>query len=225
MSVWTSAGHLAQAFWDSFQSSPLHVSDGSRLLPTVATFFAAIDNADDPPKRQKAVTPKFLRYLQRLSSTESDSCAMDHALDLITGGFFFATRPCEIVRTKDPGKTKTLTILDLHFRTRQKKTISPLSPKFHSDTEFVTVTWRDQKNGLKSDARTQRRTRDPLLCPTISFGRAARRVLFSVPDATPSTLLCSVYNPSSKSVSLLSDEFTLHFLRSTCAMLGGKFVV
>jgi hypothetical protein len=30
--------------------------------------------------------------------------------------------------------------------------------------------------------------------------------------------------PSSKSVSLLSDEFTLQLLRSTCAMFGGKSV-
>jgi hypothetical protein len=91
-----------------------------------------------PPKRQKAITPKFLRYLQRLRSTESHPCTIDHAVDLLTGGFFFATRPCEIVRIEDPGRTKTLSLRNLHFRTLQQKTISPLSPTFVADAEFVT---------------------------------------------------------------------------------------
>jgi hypothetical protein len=214
--VQTAAGHLATAFRDSFQPSPLHVSDGSRLFSTVAALFKAIDNVDDPPK------PKFLRYLQQLRSTEKHPCTIDHAVDLLTGGFFFATRPCEIVRTKDPGQTKTLSLRNLHFWTRQQKTISPLSPTFAADVEFVTVTWDHQKNGQKTDSRTQRRTHDPLLCPVTSLGHAAQRVLNSVPDAGLDTLLCSVYNPSSSLVSLLSDEYTLNLLRSTCAMFGGK---
>jgi hypothetical protein len=220
--VRTAALHLAAAFRDSFQPSPLHVSDGSRLFSTVAALFKAIDNVDDPPNRQKAITPKFLHYLQRLRSKQTDPCSIDQAVDLITGGFFFATRPCEIVRTKDPGRTRTLEIRNLHFRTLQQKPISPLSPSFEADAEFVTVTWDDQKNRKKSDSRTQRRTNDPLLCPVTSLGRAARRVVLTVPGAGPITLLCSVYNPSSHLVTLLSDEFTLKLLCSTCAMFGGK---
>jgi hypothetical protein len=148
--VRTAAGHLATAFRDSFRPSPLHVSDGSRLFSTVAALFKAIDNVDDPPKRQKVITPRFLRYLQRLRSTEEHLCTIDHAVDLLTGGFFFATRPCEIVRTKDPGRTKTLSLWNLHFRTRQQKTISPLSPTFAADIELVTGTWDNQKNRLVS---------------------------------------------------------------------------
>jgi hypothetical protein len=115
-SVRTAAGHLAGAFRHRFQPSPLHVKDGSQLLSSVTSLLKALDNVDDPPNRQKAITPKFLRYLHRLGSVEIRECAVDHAVDLLIGGFFFATRPCEIVRTKDPGKTKTLELRDLLFR-------------------------------------------------------------------------------------------------------------
>jgi hypothetical protein len=99
--VRTAAGHLAAAFRDSFQCSPLHVPDGSRLLPSFAALFKALDNIGDPPNRQRAITPKFLRYLHRLGSTGRPKvCAIDHAVDLLIAGFFFATR--DLARSFEP---------------------------------------------------------------------------------------------------------------------------
>ena len=155
-SVRTATGHLASAFRDNFQQSPLHVSNSSRLLPSFSALFKALDNLGDPPNRQRAVTPKFMRYLHRLGSPGSPkACAIDHAVDLLIAGFFFATRPCEIVRTKNPGRTKTLELRDIIFR----DTTSSIIP--HSDrlllqrAEFVTVTWHNQKNGKRMDSWTQ----------------------------------------------------------------------
>jgi hypothetical protein len=221
--VRTAAGHLAAAFRDNFKLSPLHVPDGSRLLPSFTALFKALDNIGDPPNRQRAITPKFLRYLHRLGSTgPPKACAIDHAVDLLIAGFFFATRPCEIVRTKNPGKTKTLELRDIIFRDCARRIIPHDDPRLLQRAEFVTVTWRNQKNGKRLDSRTQRRTRDLLLCPALRLGRAVQRVLRSVPNATPHTLICALYNPNTKQTTHLQDEFTLNLLRSTCAMFGGK---
>jgi hypothetical protein len=221
--VRTAAGHLAAAFRDNFKLSPLHVPDGSRLLPSFTALFKALDNIGDPPNRQRAITPKFLRYLHRLGSNgPPKACAIDHAVDLLIAGFFFATRPCEIVRTKNPGKTKTLQLRDIIFRDSSRRIIPHDDPRLLDRVEFVTVTWRNQKNGKRLDSRTQRRTRDLLLCPALRLGRVVQRVLCTVPNVTPHTLICALYNPNTKQTTHLQDEFTLNLLRSTCAMFGGK---
>jgi hypothetical protein len=121
-SVRTAAGHLAAAFWDNFKSSPLHVSNGSRLLPSFSALFKALDNIGDPPNQQWAIMPKFLRYLHQLGSPgPPKACALDHAVDLLIAGFFFATRPCKIVRTKNPGRTKTIELRHIVFRDASSK--------------------------------------------------------------------------------------------------------
>ena len=61
--IQTAAGHLAAAFWDSFKLSPLHVPDGSRLLPSFTALFKALDNIGDQPQGKRAIMPKFLWYL------------------------------------------------------------------------------------------------------------------------------------------------------------------
>jgi hypothetical protein len=193
------------------------------LLPSFTALFKALDNIGDPPNRQKAITPKFLRYLHRLGSDgPPKACAIDHAIDLLIAGFFFATRPCEIVRTKSPGKTKTLELRDIIFRDRYRKIILHDDPRLLERYEFVTVTWRNQKNGKRLDSRTQRRTDDPSLCPGLRLGRAVQRVIRTVPNTTPHTLVCALYNTTTKQINHLQDEFTLNLLRSTCAMFGGK---
>jgi hypothetical protein len=143
-------------------------------------------------------------------------------VDLLIAGFFFATRPCEIVRTKSPGKTKTLELRDIIFRDSARKIIPHSDPSLLQRVEFVTVTWRNQKNGKRLDSRTQRRTHDPLLCPAFRLGRVVQRVLLTVPGVTERTLLCTLYNKDTKQTTHLQDEFTLNLLRSTCAMFGGK---
>jgi hypothetical protein len=181
---------------------------------------------DDPPNCQRAITPRFLRHLHRLSSSLSLSdpvraCVLDHAVDIIIGGFFFATRPCEVVLTKTPGRTKTLEMRDLAFRDRQGQVIPHHSSDL-LDAAFVTVTWRNQKNGLRMDSRSQRRTLDPILCPVRRFARVVLRILLSVPNASPTTMFCTVGTKPSCAPTHINSDYTLHLLRSTCAMFGGK---
>ncbi len=175
---------LAAAFWDSFKLSPLHVPDGSRLLPSFTALFKALDNIGDPPNRQRAITPKFLRYLHRLGSTgPPKACAIDHAVDLLIAGFFFATRPCEIVRTKNPGKTKTLELRDIIFRDRSRRIIPHDDPRLLDRVEFVTVTWRNQKNG-KRGATMHHTARPSPFCPVKALANRVHH-LYELAPANP----------------------------------------
>lgn len=180
-----------------------------------------MDHATPSPHRQKAATPKFLRYLYQMRSCSESSCPLDHAVDLLIGGFFFAVRPCEIVLTKAPGKTRTLRLKDITFRDSQRRVLQQTHPKLCSLVKFVSVTWRDQKNGLRMDTRTQRRTHDTILCPT-RLAHAVQRVLNFVANAGPETLLCSYQPENSHQPCHLSDDFTLKLLRNTCKTFGGK---
>ena len=84
----------------------------------------------------------------------------------------------------------------------------------------VTVTFEDQKNGEKFEKRTQRRTDDESLCPVRRFGRAVLRVLMYVENTGMDIFLWST---SSREVrtNVITSEFTLKVLRSTCIKFGG----
>jgi hypothetical protein len=87
-------------------------------------------------------------------------------------------------------------------------------PRLSEKTEYVTVIFEDQKNKLKNDARNQRRTGDPILCPVLRFSAAVRRVILTIPGYDQNTPLCSVRNPSGKT-SFIDSAFTRDLLQYT----------
>jgi hypothetical protein len=86
---------------------------------------------------------------------------------LTIGGFFFAMRLCEQVKTPIPSKTKIIALNGCTFRCKNKREI-PHSAKHLHTAEYITITWKYQKNGIRMDSRIQRRTGDPILCPALS---------------------------------------------------------
>lgn len=179
----------------------------------------AFDNADGPVKRQKALTPKFLRKLHLLgATTDIRSNVYDHAVDLIIGAYFYAMRSCEYVKPTKPGKTKMLCLRHLLFRDARKRPLPLTHPHLPTVMEYCTVTFEDQKNGLKMDKRTHRRSLDPILCPS-RLARAVQRVIAFVPNWSLDTPLCSVAGLTS--TKLITQSFTLRLLRHTCRVFGG----
>jgi hypothetical protein len=223
--VRTAADHLAAAFQDSFKLSPLHVPDDSRLLSSFTALFKALDNIGDQPNRQRVITPNFLRYLHRLGSNRPPkACAIHHAVDLLIVGLF-SFQPglarLFVQRTQERPR-QPLELRAIIFRDASRRIIPHNNSRLLPRAEFVTVTWRNQKNGKRLDSRTQRRTRDRRLCPALCLDHVVQQVLHTVPYVTPHTLICALYNPNTKQTTHLQDEFTLNLLRSTCAMFGGK---
>jgi hypothetical protein len=138
------------------------------MRPTLRALLRAYDNADPAPKRQKAITPKLLRYLFQSTGLATDALrdsAPAVMADITIAGFFFAMRSFEYSTTPTPGKTKIIVLSGIVFRTASKQIINPADPILPLIAEYVTITFVDQKTGKKMDCRTQRRT-SHLSCAT-----------------------------------------------------------
>ena len=173
--------------------------------------------------RPPNVTPKLLRAIFRLFNNHVTSRwqSVDaHAADLLIAALFFAMRGCEYLKTPRPGRTKRITLGDLVFRDIDRRLIDHQHPELELLAITVTVTFRNQKNGKKMDTRTQYRSGDSVLCPVLRWASVVRRVLASVPDASPATYVNTVRTLTGK-IGHLSSSFTLTVIRQVCAQTGG----
>jgi hypothetical protein len=172
---------------------------------------------DPDVKRQKAITPKLLRALHKFTSRYSPKDpAYEHATDLIIGSFFFANRVCEYARTPIPGQTRPIRLGTITFRNRSKKPIDIRDPGIVHQAEYVTIKFEAQKNGVKNDRRTQRRTKSHTLCPVRRFARAVTRLLQHTPNANSETPLYQL------GTATIHADFIRNLLRTTCSLFGGK---
>eukprot|EP00546_Thalassionema_frauenfeldii_P003434 CAMPEP_0178937828 /NCGR_PEP_ID=MMETSP0786-20121207/25985_1 /TAXON_ID=186022 /ORGANISM="Thalassionema frauenfeldii, Strain CCMP 1798" /LENGTH=155 /DNA_ID=CAMNT_0020616465 /DNA_START=105 /DNA_END=569 /DNA_ORIENTATION=+ len=153
----------------------MHHNHNSKLLPSLSALFRAFDNVDPPEHRQKASTPKFLRHLFRFGQTKLIRPNIyDHAVDIIIGNFFFASRSCEYAIPPRPGKTQTLCLHHIKFRDKHKRLLSITDPHLEDQAIYVSVTFEDQKS--------KKRTSDPVLCPCRRFSQAIRRIVTTFPE-------------------------------------------
>ena len=97
-------------------------------------------------------------------------------------------------------------------------------PQDHPDllelAVYVWVLFEDQKNRLKRDSRTQKKTRDPLLCPVLRLGRAVQRVRRFVKGVDKHTPLCS-FHKRGRSNKFITQDYCLKFIRMICQTYGG----
>ena len=107
-------------------------------------------------------------------------------------GFFYAMQSCEIVNTPREGRTKVIRIRGVKFRDKGNAII-PHSSRDLKNAEFVTVTFENQKNGMKMVNRTHQRSGDPVLCPVTRLASVVQRIYRKVPKASPDTSLDSIH--------------------------------
>ena len=148
-------GHLATAFRNHLEPSPMHIDGSAQVLPIARSLFKAFESADPAFKRQRAITPKLLRgmyiTLAGLAFAETHDTPSAIAADLAIVGLFFAMRSCENTTAPQPGKTKTVDMHGVTFLDNNKREM----PQNHLGLAlavYVTFLFADQKNGDK-DAR------------------------------------------------------------------------
>jgi hypothetical protein len=222
------AGHLAKAFRDNLQPSPVHLPGSAQLRPATHALFNAFANADPAPKRQRAITPKLLRAMYTLAGlafeATHDSTA-SIAADLAILGFFFAMRSCENTTTPQPGLTKTVDMLGVVFLDKDHREIPQDHPGI-SHAAYVTLLFADQKNRDKNARRTQKRTGDTVLCPVLRAASLIERIRRLVPGCSGSTPINAYSRRTSQGLVTLqlASGFLRSQLRHTCTILGGKKV-
>lgn len=142
--------------------------------------------------------------------------------DLIVGAFFFAMRACEFSKTHTKGKTKRISLDDIVFRDQKKRVIKHDDPNLLKKAKFVTITFRDQKNGKKMDKRTQGRSGHKSLCPVIAWGRAVQRKIKRDGNLDVPREISSLGGFDGSFWFDINSENIKDFIRSTCKNSGGK---
>jgi hypothetical protein len=190
---------------------------------TLRALLGAYHNTDPPPKRQKAITPKLLRYLFQSTGLATDALrnsAPAIMADITIAGFFFAMRSCEYSTTPVPGKTKLIMLSGIVFQRASKQLIDPTNPILLVLAQYVTITLVDQKTGKNMDRRTQQRTDHPFQCPVLRCASIVQRIHRRVPAWTPQTHINTirVHNKTFR----ITNTFVRKMLCATCKNFGGK---
>jgi hypothetical protein len=171
-------------------------------------------------RRQKAVTAKFLKKLIRVSGLldpELTDTAQAIAAEMIVAAWFFAMRGCEYSHSPRAGKTKPICAVDVVFRTKDRRTIKHQTKRTHR-AEYVTITFKNQKNGKMFDSRTQRRTGHKLLCPVLRWSSLITRQRQM--KLSPQKPIFRIRTAGK--IQFINMKYVRNLLRTTCEIFGGK---
>ena len=180
----------------------------------------AFESKDAPTKKQKAVTPELLRDLTKL--WDHAPTGTRHTANLIVGAYFFAMRACEFCTTETPGRTQQLTVENLVFRGLSNEVIQHDDKDLIQKSEFVTICFANQKNGMKMEKRSQRKTGEIELCPVRAWGKVIQQLVmdFQSADERQNTPVCRYKDLGVPKEVTVTDVKNL--LRRTCHLMSGE---
>lgn len=217
------ASAVASALRRHLKRSPFHDNEG-RIRPALGELIAAYQSVDPPKKSQRSITPKFLMTMYKHFVDDDGRNHGDtmnaHFVDLYLGMFFFAGRCCEYCVTKEAGRTKRLTVADVTFRDDQRLVMTVDNEMSLDMAKYVTLRFKDQKNRVKGESRTQGRTGNKILDPVSRLGYAVLRIKRRVKDWSGDTELCTIGRESN--VLRITEEIALETVRSICRIYGGS---
>ena len=85
----------------------------------------------------------------------------------------------------------------------------------------VKIVFVDQKNGERFDTRSQRQTKDPVLCPVLRVIRAVICVRSHFPRYSNNIPLCATFKAGNWS-STVNQTYTLNLLKRVCKDFGDR---
>ena len=146
-------------------------------------------------------------------------------------------RSCEYLQVHGDRKTELLRIHDIRFF-RNKADITSSTTELRL-ADFICITFRQQKNGVKNETITMSRTDDPILCPVLQAAHIVQKILAfpGTSSITPINTYQSghqLYNLTAstalnrlrlratqlahKNLGFTADEIGLHSIRTSAAM-------
>jgi hypothetical protein len=176
-----------------------------------------MEKKDPLPNRQKALTPTFLIDMHELVQPWGKEWR--HTSDLIRGAYFFAMRACEFCRTESPGKTRRLTLENITFRAHDNTVVDHSDSELARKSEFVTICFVDQKNGVRMEKRSQRRSKIPILCPIEAWASVVRRHKEDFPGTKGEKMTICSYRLNGIRLEVTAAQVT-RLLRKVCSANG-----
>jgi hypothetical protein len=175
---------------------------------------SAYTKEDPPPNRVKPVPVPVLRRIFHVAATMNDAYFQCLA-DMIGLAFFFLLRPGEY--TNSPSDSTPFEFRDVQmFRGQQRLDLATASDAQLLTATFASLTFRDQKNGVKGEVVGLGHSGDPFLSPTKILAR--RIIHLRNNNAAPTTPLCK-YFTATGSKTILPKHIT-ESLRDAVTFLG-----
>ena len=146
--------------------------------------------ADPPPDRVKPVPIQVLHHIAAIALASQDNTLVAIA-DMITLAFFFLLRPGEY--TDSSSDTKPFHLQDVQLFVGAQRLNLASAPDIQLRTAtFISLTFTEQKNGVRGEVIGLSRSGNPNLCPVNSLVR--RVIHLRQSRAAPNTPLARVYN-------------------------------
>lgn len=149
----------------------------------------AFGKKDPPPNRVKPVPIQVIRHIMTIAMASQDNYLIATA-DMISVAFFFLLRPGEY--TASSSDTTPFQFQDIQlFLGNQRLNLSTATVAQLQAATFASLTFTDQKNGVRGEVIGLGRSGNPNLCPVVSLVR--RICHLRIHNATPTTPIAKVY--------------------------------
>lgn len=110
--------------------------------------------------------------------------AYAHTANLVLGAsiFLYAMRSCKYIKTTSPGHTKHIWMGCIELYTLSRRVVKLINPNLLKVTNYITIIFKDQKNGKRMDTQTHQQYGHAYLCSILCWGSAAiQRIIPRVP--------------------------------------------
>jgi hypothetical protein len=173
--------HVGQEFRRVNRPSPFHLHGCyDKLTPELVELFQSLANINRAPIRVAALTSDHLQFMFEMSATIQHDLQR-HQSHLLAGAFVFGLRLGDYSHVPARGQTPMLCVCDFAFYTGTKGIIDLDSVGPQSEATYVSITFRNQKNGKTNEQWTHRKAVDPLFCPVRHWATIIHYILWNSP--------------------------------------------
>ena len=192
--------NVATTFRDYDREDPRLDKDGktARILQQQYSGY----RKEDPPERQQKAAPAALVEEVTKNKATNRLVALGQ---LVIIAYYFAMRSCEYLKVpkQEDRQTKVIRLVGIRFNLNGKW-IEHTHPQLHN-SDFVSITFEDQKNGERMETITQFRTGGLILCPVRATAALVKRA-WKMKGATGDTPINTFETEAGRTSQITSDD-------------------
>ena len=188
-------------------------------MPICESFLKTLSDQDDPSTRAYPVNASIVRHMRKILDTKhkTEGQANSHVIDLAIVGFFWLLRPSECLDSNAKTRSQAFRLCDIHFTVDGQQALTTtltLNDENCRKITAATLTFSDQKSGVRGEQIGHRATNDLLFCPCQALARIARHLRrHRAPPLTPIYTYYNKRDNRSNSTSTITPQFITNGLR------------